>query len=109
MAELAVDVEGRRVILSTLDRLMWPLTGTTKAELVDYYARIGDVLLPHVAGRPVTLRRFPEGIEGPGFFQTRCPPHPEWVRTTRLSFPRTGKAFDAAVVDDLASLVWAAN
>jgi bifunctional non-homologous end joining protein LigD len=57
----------------------------------------------------VTLHRFPEGVTGPHFFQTRCPPHPEWLRTAMLSYERTGKSFDVAVLDDRPSLVWAAN
>jgi bifunctional non-homologous end joining protein LigD len=57
----------------------------------------------------VTLHRFPEGVGGPHFFQTRCPPHPDWVRTTTLSYERTGKTFESAVLDDAPSLVWAAN
>ncbi|NHC15517.1 non-homologous end-joining DNA ligase [Motilibacter deserti] len=107
--EADVCVDGRVVHVSSLDRVLWPAAGVTKAELLDYYVRVAHALLPHVAGRPVTLHRFPEGIGGPHFFQTRTPPHPPWVRTATLSFPRTGKTFDAPVLDDLPALVWAAN
>jgi bifunctional non-homologous end joining protein LigD len=108
-AQAAVDVEGRRVRVSHLDRLLWPAAGVVKGDLVDYYLRVAEMLLPHIAGRPVTLHRFPEGVGGPHFFQTRCPPHPAWLRTATLSYPRTGKTFDVAVLDDRPSLVWAAN
>jgi bifunctional non-homologous end joining protein LigD len=108
-ADLVVRVEDRDVNVSSLDRVLYPLTGTTKAEVIDYYVRVAAVLLPHVQGRPVTLHRFPEGVGGPHFFQTRVPPHPEWVRTARMAFERSGKTFDAPVIDDLPSLVWAAN
>ena len=109
MTEQAVEVDGRVLRLSTLDRVLWPATGTTKAELVEHLVALAPHLLPHVADRPVTLHRFPEGVGGPHFFQTRTPPHPPWLRTVELSFPRTGKAFDVPVLDDVAALVWAAN
>lgn len=100
---------GREVAVSSLDRVLFPRTGTTKAAVIDYYVQVAAVLLAHVADRPVTLHRFPEGVGGPHFFQTRTPPHPPWVRTVTMSFPRTGKTFDAPVLDDLPSLVWAGN
>ena len=107
--QVAVEVDGRHVRVSHLDRPLWPEAGITKGDVVDYYLRIADALLPYIAGRPVTLHRFPEGVGGPHFYQTRCPPHPPWLRTTTLSYPRTGKTFDVAVLDDRAALVWAAN
>jgi bifunctional non-homologous end joining protein LigD len=109
MTTATVEVAGRRLQLSSLDRVLWPQTGTTKAELLEHYLAVAPLLLPHVAGRPITLHRFPEGVGGPHFFQTRTPPHPEWLRTVTLSYPRTGKTFEAAVIDDLAGLVWAVN
>ncbi|HEV2891766.1 MAG TPA: non-homologous end-joining DNA ligase [Frankiaceae bacterium] len=99
----------RDVAVSSLDRVLYPATGTTKAEVIDYYVRVAHVLLPHVAGRPVTLHRFPEGVGGPHFFQTRTPPHPPWVRTARMAYERSGKTFESPVLDDLPSLVWAGN
>jgi bifunctional non-homologous end joining protein LigD len=108
-AGLVVRVEDRDVPVSSLDRVLYPLTGTTKAEVIDYYVRVAPYLLPYLRGRPATLHRFPEGVGGPHFFQTRVPPHPPWVRTASMTFPRSGKSFEAAVVDDLPSLVWAAN
>ena len=109
MSVLSVEVDGRVLQVSSLDRVLWPATGTTKAELLEHYLRVAPVLLPHLADRPVTLHRYPDGVEGRHFFQTRTPPHPDWVRTVTLSYPRTGKTFEAPVVEDVASLVWAVN
>jgi bifunctional non-homologous end joining protein LigD len=100
-----VRIEGRRLRLSNLDKVLYPEAGFTKAQVVDYYARIGPVMLPHLAGRAVTLVRWPDGVDGPSFFEKRCPPHrPEWVRTARVDEDLT-----QCVLDDLPSLVWVAN
>jgi bifunctional non-homologous end joining protein LigD len=106
-ANAVVDVDGRAVRLTSLDRVLFP-DGFTKARMLGYYARIAEVMLPHLAARPVTLRRFPEGVEGPTWFQTRCRGHPGWVRTCRLTVPG-GEPQDYCVVDDEAGLLWAAN
>jgi bifunctional non-homologous end joining protein LigD len=100
-----VRIEGRRLRLSNLDKVLYPEAGFTKAQVVDYYARIGPVMLGHLAGRAVTLVRWPDGVDGPSFFEKRCPPHrPEWVRTARVDEDLT-----QCVLDDLPSLVWVAN
>ncbi len=109
MTTATVEIEGRRLQLSSLDRVLWPQTGTTKAQLLEHYLAVAPLLLPHLAGRPLTLHRFPEGVGGPDFYQTRTPPHPEWLRTVTLTYPRTGKTFEAAVIDDVPGLVWAVN
>ena len=106
---MTVDVDGRTLQVSSLDRVLWPATGTTKAELLEHYLAAAPLLLPHVVGRPLTLRRFPQGVGGKDFFQTRTPPHPPWLRTVTLTYPRTGKTFDSPVIDDVAGLVWAVN
>ncbi|MGH9015741.1 MAG: non-homologous end-joining DNA ligase [Acidimicrobiia bacterium] len=100
-----VRIEGRRLRLSNLDKVLYPEARFTKAQVVDYYARIGPVMLGHLAGRAVTLVRWPDGVDGPSFFEKRCPPHrPEWVRTARVDEDLT-----QCVLDDLPSLVWVAN
>ncbi len=104
-----LDVDGRRLTLSSLERVIWPVVGMTKGEMIDYYARIATILLPYISGRPLTLHRFPQGVAGASFYQTRCPPHPEWVRTQRMHVFRSGKEVDAPVLDDVAGLLWAAN
>lgn len=109
MSVVSVEVAGRVLQVSSLDRVLWPRTGTTKAQLLEYYLSVAPVLLPHLVDRPLTLHRYPEGVGGPHFFQTRTPPHPDWLRTVTLSYPRTGKTFDTPVIDDLAGLVWAVN
>ncbi len=105
-----LHVDGHDVAVSSLDRVLWPATGTTKADLLAYYARVAPALLAHVREHPVTLHRFPEGVTGVHFYQTRTPPHPEWIRTQRMyTFRRSGKEVDSPVVDSEAALMWAAN
>jgi bifunctional non-homologous end joining protein LigD len=103
-----LTIGGRDVRLTNLSKVLWPEVGLRKADLVDYYVRVSDVLLPHIAGHPLTLHRFPDGVEGSHWYETRAPAHPPWVRTQAMGF-RSGKDVRAPVVDDLASLVWAAN
>jgi bifunctional non-homologous end joining protein LigD len=101
----SVEVDGRQLALSNLDKVLYPATGTTKGEVVDYYTRIAPVLLPHLAGRPVTLRRCPDGVEGECFYEKNCPDHrPEWVATVE-----TGDGPRYCRVDERATLVWLAN
>lgn len=108
-----VRVGERRLRLTNLDKVLYPEVGFTKAEVIDYYTRIAPVLLPHLAGRPLTLRRFPNGVEGQSFFEKNVPSHaPEWVRTVRVGTPgssRGAEFADFVVVEDLATLVWLAN
>lgn len=96
-------VEGRRLRLSSLDKVMYPATGTTKAEVLDYYARIAPVILPHLSGRPVTRVRFPHGLAAAGFFEKNVPAGvPEWIR-------RAGRDPVFPLIDDLAGLTFFAN
>lgn len=108
-----VEVHGRRLSLSNLDKVLYPETGFTKGEVVDYYARIAPVLLPHIADRPMSFQRFPDGVEAQGFYAKNAPKGtPDWVRTVRLPAPGSTKdreTLDYVVVGDLATLVWAAN
>jgi bifunctional non-homologous end joining protein LigD len=100
-----VEIDGRRLRLSNLDKLMYPQAGSTKAQVIDYYARVSEAILPHLRGRPVTMVRWPDGVEGKSFFEKRCPSHaPKWMKTTPVAWGLT-----ACVVDDLPSLVWMAN
>ncbi|MDQ3933757.1 MAG: non-homologous end-joining DNA ligase [Actinomycetota bacterium] len=101
-------VEGREVSLTSLDRVLWPATGFTKGDMVDYYERVAPALLPHIAGRALTLGRFPDGVDGPGFAQTECRGRPDWVATAPIRL-RTGELRHYCVVDDLPSLLWVAN
>jgi bifunctional non-homologous end joining protein LigD len=106
----AVTVEDRELELSNLDKVLYPQTGFTKGQLIDWYARIGEVLLPHLRGRPLTLKRYPEGVEGKHFYEKRCPSHrPEWVKTASIWSDRHKGEIDYCVVEDTATLVWLAN
>ncbi len=104
-----VDVEGRTLSLSNLDKVLWPRVGLTKGWLIDYYTHVAPVILPHIRGHPMTLHRFPDGVDGMHWFETRAPAHPPWVQTMTFEMARSGKVFDVCVVNDLPSLVWAAN
>ena len=100
-------MDGRRLRLTNLDKVLYPATGFTKGQVVDYYARIGPVMLPHLAGRPVTMVRLPDGIDGERFFEKRCPGHrPDWLETVPLD---ADSATQACCLEELPSLVWTAN
>jgi bifunctional non-homologous end joining protein LigD len=108
-----VEVGGRTLTLSNLDKVLYADTGFTKGEVLDYYTRIAPVLLPHLAGRPLTMKRYPDGVDGKFFFEKNAPSHtPDWVRTVTLATPGSTKAretIDFVVVEELPTLVWAAN
>jgi len=103
-----VEVDGRRLRLTNLDKVLWPQAGRTKAWLIEYYTRIAPVLLRHLADRPLTLRRFPDGVDGVSWHQNECRGEPEWFRV--LETPgKAGRVLRFCVVEDLASLIWVAN
>jgi len=112
-AKVAVQVEGRTLTLTNLAKVLYPETGFTKAEVLDYYQRVAPALLPHIAGRPLTLKRYPEGVDGEAFFQKNVTAHrPDWIRTAPIpseSSRGRGGTVTYLVVDDLAALIWAAN
>jgi len=112
-AKSTVEVEGRRLALSNLDKVLYPETGFTKGEVIDYCARVAEVLLPHLRGRPISFKRYPDGVDGEGFFAKNAPRGtPDWVRTVRLPVPGSTKnreTIDYVVIDDLPTLIWAAN
>ena len=100
-----LHLEGRRLRLTSLDKVLWPATGFTKGRMIEYYVAVADALLPHLAGRPLTLGRFPDGVEGPGFAQTECRGRPEWMATKRLRL-RSGEVRDFCLIEDAPSLAW---
>ena len=112
-AKVTVDVEGTTVVLSNLDKVLYPAVGFTKGQVLDYYTRIAPVLLPHLADRAVTRKRYPDGVQGQVFFEKNAPRGtPAWVRTETLPSPgssRGRETIDYVVVQDLATLVWTAN
>ncbi len=104
-----VDVEGRRLRLTNLGKVLYPAVGFTKGQVIDYYTRIAPVLLPHLRDRPLTLKRYPDGVEGPHFYEKQCPSHrPDWVATTP-PIPAGGRRIEFCLCNDLQTLVWLAN
>ena len=105
----AVQVGDRTLSLSNLDKVLWPKTGTTKGEAIDYYARVAPTLIPHLAGRPLTRVRFPDGVEGERFYEKRAPKGvPEWVETAAVGMDKAG-IIDFVVCDDTPTLIWMAQ
>jgi bifunctional non-homologous end joining protein LigD len=108
---LEVQIDGRTLSLSNLDKVMYPEAGFTKGHVIEYYTRIAPVLLGHLRDRPLTLKRYPDGVEGPYFYEKQCPSHrPDWVPTTVIgsSRARDGK-INFCLANDLPTLVWLAN
>ncbi len=112
-SKVIVDVDGRRLGLSNLDKVLYPETGTTKGEVIEYYTRVAPVLLPHLADRPLTRKRWPDGVAADSFFEKNAPRGtPEWVRTVELPSPGSSRGTETVtyvVCDDLPTLVWLAN
>jgi len=105
-----VEIQGKQLSLSNLQKVMYPATGFTKAQVIDYYVRIAPVLLPHLRGRPLTMKRYPEGVAGMHFYEKNCPTHrPEWVTTAPIWSEGNNRWMDYCMVQDLPTLVWAAN
>ena len=108
-----VQIEGRQLEVSNLDKVLFPEVGFTKAQVIDYYVRIAPVLLPHVAGRPVTFTRWPNGVEGQAFFEKNSARHaPAWVRSATVPSPGSSKGretLDMVLLESVPDLVWSAN
>ena len=111
--KVAVDVEGRSLVLTNLSKVLYPETGFTKGHVIDYYLRVAPVLLPHIADRPLTLKRYPDGVTGQHFYTKHAPDHrPSWVRTERIHSPGSTSGQDwvrYVIAGDLPTLIWTAN
>jgi bifunctional non-homologous end joining protein LigD len=108
-AEHTVEVDGRRLKVSNLTKVLYPEAGFSKAEVIDYYVRIAPVMLPHIGDRGLTLRRYPNGVDATSFFEKRCPSHrPEWIGTFDGPGDRNG-TIGYCALDSTAALAWAAN
>jgi bifunctional non-homologous end joining protein LigD len=111
--KVQVEVDGRKLTLSNLDKVLYPEAGFTKAQVIDYYLHVAPVMLPHIASRAVTIKRYPEGVDGEFFFQKNAPAHrPEWVPTAKLPSPGSTKSretIEYILGGDLPTLIWAAN
>jgi bifunctional non-homologous end joining protein LigD len=112
---VVVDVDGRKLKLTNLSKILYPDAAFAKHDVIDYYARIAEVMVPHLKGRPITFKRYPNGVDGASFFEKHAPSHaPDWVR--RVMVPRGSNSrakgepdIEFAVLDSRAALVWAAN
>jgi bifunctional non-homologous end joining protein LigD len=103
-----VDVDGTRLELSNLEKTFYPEVGFTKAQVIDYYARISAALLPHLKNRPVSMKRYPDGVTGDYFFEKQAPSHrPRWIETTPVE--SEDRRIDYCMINDLRSLVWTSN
>jgi bifunctional non-homologous end joining protein LigD len=103
-----VEVDGRLVRLTHLDRVLWPSTGFTKRAMLEYYVRVAPVLLPHLRGRPLTMWRYPEGVEAKGWWQNESRRAPDWMPVYEYD-AADGRHHRHCVVDDVASLLWVGN
>jgi bifunctional non-homologous end joining protein LigD len=109
-SETVVDIQGKRLKLSNLEKVLYPAVGFTKGQVIDYFVRISPVLLPHLKGRPLTLKRYPNGVNGMFFYEKNCPEHrPEWVQVAPVWSAGNNKWMNYCMAQDLPTLVWAAN
>src|SRR5687767_8139465 len=110
---VTVEVDGHRLTLSNLPKVLYPEIGFTKGEVIDYYTRVAPALIPHITDRPATRKRYPDGVDAQSFFEKNAPSHtPTWVRTAVLPSPGSSMGRETVryvVVDDLPTLVWLAN
>ena len=107
---MRTTVDGRQLTISNLEKVLYPATGFTKGQVIDYYARVATVMLPHVRDRPLTMKRFPNGIDHKFFFEKHVPSHaPSWVHHQAVPSTSKGDVVDYPVVCDRPTLVWAAN
>lgn len=105
-----VRVGDRTLRLTNLDKVFWPETGFSKADMIDYYTRVAPAILPHLKDRPLTLKRYPDGVEGQMFYEKNCPKHrPPWVETATVWSGGNQRDMDYCLIQDLPSLVWVAQ
>jgi bifunctional non-homologous end joining protein LigD len=103
-------VEDRKIQVSNLDKVLYPKVGFTKGQVIDYYIRVAPVLLAHLRDRPLTMKRYPNGVEGEFFYEKNCPSHrPKWVKTAKVWSETNDRMMNYCLVQDLPTLVWAAN
>ena len=105
-----VTIRGKRLTLSNLDKVFYPKAGFTKAQVIDFYLRIAPALLPHLRDRPLTLKRYPNGVDGQFFYEKNCPSHrPPWVKTAPIWSDQNQRTMQFCLVQDVATLAWATN
>lgn len=105
-----VRVDNRTLRLTNLDKVLWPKAGFTKGQMIDYYTRVAPALLPHLRDRPLTLKRYPDGVDGQMFYEKNCPKHrPPWVATARVWSEGNNRDMFYCMVQDLPTMVWVAQ
>jgi bifunctional non-homologous end joining protein LigD len=105
-----IEIQGRQLKVSNLDKVLYPAVGFTKGQVIDYYIRIAPVLLPHLQGRPLTLKRYPEGVDGMFFYEKSCPKHrPDWVKTAPVWSSGRNDYIQFCLAEDIPTLVWTSN
>jgi bifunctional non-homologous end joining protein LigD len=105
-----LNVEGREIELSNLDKVMYPKAGFTKGQVIEYYARVGPYILPHLKDRPVTLKRYPDGVKGEHFYEKNAPSFtPAWVKRFAIPSETRGTPINYILINDLPTLLWSAN
>src|SRR5271168_828021 len=105
-----IEVQGKHLKLSNLEKVLYPATGFTKQQVIDYYVRIAPAMVPHLAGRPLTRKRYPNGVDEEFFYEKNAPQHrPDWVKTAPIWSARNRRTIHYILADDLATLVWLAN
>ena len=108
--EVSFTVGGHELRLSNLDKVLYPDTGFTKGQVIDYLAKIAPVLLPHLKDRPLTMKRYPNGVNAEFFYEKRAPKYrPSWIKTAKVTGGRDPAGIDYLIVNDLASLTWIGN
>src|SRR5690349_746451 len=109
-SEQIVEIGGRSLKLTNLEKVLYPAAGFTKGQIIDYYARIAPVLVPHLAGKPLTLKRYPDGVDAQPFFEKNATKHrPDWVKTAPIWSEGNRRNVNYILCNDLATLVWVAN
>jgi bifunctional non-homologous end joining protein LigD len=110
LVDSAVEIQGRHLKLSNLEKVLYPSVGFTKKDVIDYYARIAPAIIPHLQGRPLTRKRYPDGVDGEPFFEKNAPMHkPDWVKTAAIWSHGNRRNVNYVLCDDLATLIWLAN
>src|ERR1700726_2262522 len=103
-------VKGKKLAVSNLDKVLYPKVGFTKGQVIDYYIRVAPVLLPHLKDRPLTMKRYPNGVDAEFFYEKNCPSHrPSWVKTAKVWSEGNNRTMEYCLANDLPTLVWAAN
>jgi len=109
-SETVIEIQGKKLKLSNLEKVLYPAVGFTKGQVIDYYVRISPLLLPHLKGRPLTLKRYPNGVNGMYFYEKNCPEHrPDWVQVAPVWSAGNNRWMKYCLAQDLPTLVWAAN